>query len=244
MAAVTIAYDTMHYLVTFGGYLVNGREQWQCGLRYAPEPGVLPEDHNWEISLQEISTQDIWTAVKTVIQASTIGARWDTWTSLEFAKVAVIRLDGRYFIDPKEHRQQAKGTVNSAYASPPQLAVAASLSSGTKIGHANHGRFFLPCPSDWVGQVDPNSGQIVTASVNALRAALKTMLDTIGGEVSTVGIKTDLVIMSPKTPKSVHVTAPSHKKVTQLGIGYTVDTQRSRRRSLPDGITTWSTLDQ
>ena len=158
---MAVAYDVQHYLLTFGGNTVGGHEEWQCGLRWAPFSGDHPTNE-WESALNEISITDIYNAAKLFFGATTIGARWDTSTSLEFVKLAVLKTDGKYLLDPREHRQQTKGTVNAAYTTPPQLAVAVSLSSGTKIGHANHGRFYLPCPNDWVNNVEPSTGQVVT----------------------------------------------------------------------------------
>lgn len=238
---MAVEYDAKHFYVTFGGYTVAGHEQWQCGLRFAPTAGGY-SDSQLMSALDAISILDIYDDVKAAFQGAVAGVRQQSLTTLEFAKIALIDLDGTYVTDAKEHRAKAAGTVASTTSIPPQLAVAISFRSGTKIGHANHGRFYWPLPIDWVNSIEPSTGQITTTNVDALRGALKTMIEAIAGEVNTVQVPTDLAIFSPKTPKSVHVTAPSHKTVQAMGIGWTVDTQRSRRRSLPDGITTWSTL--
>lgn len=239
---MAVKYDSDHALLTFGGYTTGGHEQWQCGLRWASDLDPVTGQGAWKAALEHISISDIYAAIRTMWTPGAVGARWDSSTSLEFAKLALVDEDGKYFADPIEHRAKAAGSVNAAYTTPPQLAVVVSLSSGTKIGHANHGRMFLPCPVDWVNNVDPASGMVVSANINALRASVKTMIEAVAGEISTVEVPTSLAIFSPVTPKSVHVTEPSHKTVTRIGIGATVDTQRSRRRSLGDGITTWSTV--
>jgi hypothetical protein len=241
-AVVTMAveYDQDHFLLSFGGYSVAGHEQWQCGLRF-DGPGVVP-DEVAKAGFDAVGLQDIYDDVKAVIQTGALGCRYDTHTSLEFVKLAWINIDGTYKTDAREHRQVAKGVLNASMTSPPQLAVACSLWSGTKIGHANRGRFFMPMPNEWAAMIEPSSGMVVAAQVDTFRASLKTMLEAIKGEVATVQVPAQLSIFSPKTPKSVGVVTPSHKHVAQLGVGRTIDTQRSRRRSLPDGITTWSTL--
>lgn len=239
---MAIAYDSDHYLVTFGGNLVGGHETWQCGLRFAAAAGEVPTVPEWELALNDISASDIYTAVRALWIGATAGARWDTKSTIEFAKVAVISITGHYLIDPKEHRATTTGTLNATNTIPPQLAVAVSFRSGTKIGRANHGRIYLPAPTDWATGVDSTTGKLPTAYVDALRAATKTMIEAVAGEVSTVGISTDFAIFSPRTPSSVGTWLPSHKKVQDLGIGAVVDTQRSRRRNLPDTIVTWSPI--
>jgi len=231
-------YDDDHFLLTFGGYLVNGHESWQCGLRYAA-PGGLP-DSAFEAALGHISMTDIYTIARTWMQSATSGAAFDQWTTLEFVKLAFLGTNGAYKADPIEHRQKSAGTATPGNAQAPQLAVVVSLSSGTKIGHANHGRIFLPLPDKWATAVDPASGMVVAGYINALRTSTLTMLNGFHGEVSTVEAPTTLSIFSPRTPSSSAALVPQHKPVVQIGIGSAVDTQRSRRRSLPDGITTWA----
>jgi len=237
---MAVTYDEDHFLVTFGGYSVAGHEEWQCGLRF-DGPGAVP-DAVAEVGFNAVGLADIHTAVKAVIQTGLPGCRYDAHTSLEFVKLAWINVDGTYKVDSREYRLSSKGTLAASQTTPPQLSVACSLWSGTKIGHANRGRIFMPMPNEWATMIEPTSGMVVAAQVDTFRASIKKMLEDIKGEVATVEVPAQLSIFSPKTPKSVGVTAPSHKHVTSLGIGRTIDTQRSRRRSLPDGITTWSTL--
>ena len=240
---MAVEYDANHYLVTFGGYMVAGHEQWQCGLRFGNTTGVVsPTPAQLKAALEHISIQDIYSAVSLMFGSASFPLRYDKWTTLEYAKLAAIGKDGKYLYDPIEYRSLTKGFGDATYTTPPQLALVVSLWSGTRIGHANHGRYYLPCPSDFIFGIDPATGQVLTTYIDQFRAAQKTMLEKIGGEVSTVAVDMDLCIFSPKTSKSVHVTEPSHKKVEKIGIGYTIDTQRSRRRSLPDGVAVWSTV--
>jgi hypothetical protein len=236
---MAVQYDDEHFLLTFGGYLVGGHEQWQCGLRYAGPSGV--PDALWTAALSHIGIQDIWTIISVWMKTATSGAAFDPGTSLEFAKLAFIGTDGNYKADAIEYRAQQKGVAAQGNSSPPQLSVVVSLSSGSRIGNANHGRIYLPLPAGWALGIEVLTGKIIPAYVTALTNTTKTMLEAIHGEVSTVEVPTQLSIFSPKTPKSKPELVPSHKPVVRLGIGPTVDTQRSRRRSLPDGITTWST---
>lgn len=235
---MSTTYDDDHFLLTFGGYLVKGHESWQCGLRYAA-PGGTP-DAAYEAALGHISMVDIYTAARTWIQNATSGSQYDQWTSLEFVKLAFLGVNGRYKADPIEHRQTSWGTATPGNAQAPQLSVVFSLSSGTKIGNANHGRIFLPLPDKWATAIDPVSGMVVPSYINALRVSTLTMLEVFHGEVSTVEAPTQLCIFSPRTADSSASLVAQHKPVVQVGIGSAVDTQRSRRRSLPDGITSWT----
>lgn len=238
--AGTVEYDVNHFLLTFGGYLVGGHEQWQCGLRFTA-PGN-PISDLFKAALEHISITDIYDDIKPLISSGLSDTRYDQWTTLEFAKLAAIGKDGLYLDDPIEHRAVTKGLNVGSFTVPPQLALVISLATNTKIGFANHGRYFMPAPVDATFKVDPATGQVAASVINNVRGLHKTMLEAVTGEVSTAELPMHLAIMSPKTPKSVHVTAPSHKHVERMGIGWAVDTQRSRRRSLPDGITTWETL--
>jgi len=238
---MAVQYDQEHFLVTFGGNTVGGHEQWQCGLRFDGH-GALP-DVVVEAGFNAVSVEDIYHEVALLIQNGMSGARYDQHTSLEFAKLAWIKTDGNYKTDAREYRSHTVGQMTTTMTTPPQLAVAVSLWSGTKIGHANRGRFFLPMPNEWASAVDATSGMVYQAGVLALTGLVQPMLESIKGEVATVQVPAQLSIFSPKTPKSVAVLTPSHKHVTKMGIGRTIDTQRSRRRSLPEGITVWTDLD-
>lgn len=238
----TVEYSQNHFLLTFGGTQVNGREQWQCSMRFGnAAPLADPPPVTLAAAMTHISMDDIYAAVAAWFGHQGSPQRYDRYTTLEFVKVAAIGKDGKYLLDPIEKRQQLKGwlpTSTSCY--PPQLAVVVSLSSGSGIGFANHGRYFLPVPWDWMPPLEPHTGQIPVAWVDEQRGMQKTMIEAIAGEISTAENPTDLCIFSPLRSTSVKVTQPSHKKVEKIGIGFAIDTQRSRRRSLPDGIVTWS----
>jgi len=236
---MAVEYDDHHFLLTAGGHMVGGWEEWQCGLRYAG-PGGVPESL-YEQAMTHISLQDIHGLWSTFFSSTVAGIIYPNWTTLEFVKLAFIGKDGNYLTDAREHRAQIKGKGAGSYTHPPQLAVVASLSSGSRIGRANHGRIYLPAPLDFASNVDGLTGKCRATDVTSLQAAVKSLLEGIHGEVSTVEVPTQLSIFSPKTPKSTAALVPSHKPVAQIGIGPVVDTHRSRRTSLPDGVTTWLT---
>lgn len=234
---MAVEYDDHHFLLTAGGHMVGGWEEWQCGLRYAG-PGGTP-DNLYKSAMGHISMSDIHALWTTFFSSVAQGVIQSNWTTLEFVKLAFIGTNGNYVNDAIEYRAQVKGKGAGSYTFPPQLAVCASLSSGSRIGRANHGRIYLPAPQDFASNVDGLTGKCRATDVTALQTAVKTLLEGIHGEVSTVEVPTKLSIFSPKTPKSTPSLTPSHKDVKQVGIGPVVDTHRSRRTSLPDGVTTW-----
>lgn len=238
-----VQYDVNHWLLTWGGYMVGGHEQWQCSTKWSlVGPGADPLPPQFEVALTHISISDIYQDIKTWFVRASAPGRYDKHTSLEFAKLAAVGKDGKYLYDPIEYRLSTKGFFDQTNTTPPQLAVVVSLSSGSGVGYANHGRYFLPMPIEWAYGISPSTGMVDSTYNAQMVADQKTMLEAIAGEISTTELPTDLVIMSPLTNRSVKVTAPTHKKVVRIGVGGTVDTQRSRRRDLGDGVTNWASI--
>src|SRR6188768_1184357 len=99
--AGTVAYDTNHFLLTWGGYACGGHETWQCSLRYAPTiPSDLAVPPLFQEALTHISMSDIYNAAKLWMAHASANARYDQNTSLEYVKLAAIGKDGHYLFDP------------------------------------------------------------------------------------------------------------------------------------------------
>lgn len=109
---------------------------------------------------------------------------------------------------------------------PPQVALAATLTSARARGYASKGRMYLPAPT--VG-VDA-TGHMITGTAAALATGLKTFFDAVNAN-NTLGLYA--ILNSAAT-----VGVPSHSalqvRVTGIKVGNVYDTQRRRRNGLSE----------
>lgn len=227
-----MSYDSAHYYVTFGGGLLLGdTEKWQTGFRCRPDDGnpsnsaatLLAQLHN------SISVSDILADVTSVIKGSS--PQFPGPTTAEWAKVAVIGTDGNYAGDPILQGQTGQGGGGGTQATWPQLATCVSLWSGSNFGRANRGRMYWPAiasisPDSTTGQAGPKS------YFDSLATTIAAMMDAINGEVSTALVGTKPCIMSK-------IGTGAHQIIRKIGVGYVVDTMRSRREALDDSVKNW-----
>jgi len=227
-------YDTAHYYVTFGGgLLVSGTEKWQTGFRCRPNDSNSNNDAATLLSHlhNSISVSDILADVTSVLKNNS--HPFPGPTTVGWAKVAVINEAGDYAGDAKLQEQTPQGGGGGTQAGWPQLATCVSLWSGSNFGRANRGRMYWPClaslsPDNLTGQATPVS------YFNSLATSIAAMIDAINGEVSTVGLGTTPSIMSK-------IGAGESKPIERVGVGYVVDTIRSRREALDDTVKNWNT---
>jgi len=229
-----MVYDAAHYYVTFGGgLLVGGTEKWQTGFRCRPDNGNL---NNSEATLlsqlhNSISVSDILADVTAVIKNN--AHPFPGPTTVNWAKVAVINAEGDYAGDAVLQEQAPQGGGGGTQAGWPQLATCVSLWSGSNFGRANRGRMYWPCmaslsPDNATGQAGPKS------YFDTLATSITNMIDAINGEVSTVLVGTTPSIMSK-------IGAGESRPIERVGVGYVVDTIRSRREALDDVVKNWKT---
>jgi hypothetical protein len=231
-----MSFDRIHYYVTWGGGLISGREQWQTGFHCAP----LTTDYDlsaYQAAMKSISVEDIWkVAAKTINNSATYSLM--TYTnaqSVEWAKVALIGVNGRYVDEPLVWEQQQKGFGAIGTSDAPQITPVLSLWAGKTLGKANRGRMYLPCPYNWNNQLDNGTGQLPAANINQMVQQYSHVLSDINGEVSTQIVSTKPVIMSS-------LGAGYCNEVQKVGAGRVLDTQRSRRRNLDDAVQQWVSL--
>lgn len=217
-------YDQVHLYLTWGGTAPGG-ETWQCGARYSEKnPGI-----GLEATYFLWSIDDVAQAVNDWWAGTTILAPPDY--RLVFVKVALIGKDGLYKHEVREKLYVppvAPGTSTAQPLQPLQAALVVSLRSGDKLGVANFGRFYIPPPAQ--GRI-LNQGTIPTSVANNVRDKTKTMLKAIEGEFSTVEQAAELAIFHKTSVKSP---VPSHKPVKAIWVGDVLDTQRRRRRAVPE----------
>jgi hypothetical protein len=228
-----MSFDRISFYVTWGGGLLNGREQWQTGFHCSPlNTGVTLEAY--QAAMSHISVSDIWGIVSKAISDSGTYSLM-TFTnaqSVEWAKVALIGKDGRYADEPLVWEQQKKGFGAIGTSDAPQITPVLSLWAGKTLGRANRGRMYLPCPYNWNNQLDNNTGQLPTANINQMVTQYAKVIADVNGEVSTIDVPTRPVIMSSLGTGTTN-------EVMKVGAGRVLDTQRSRRRNLDDSVQQW-----
>lgn len=131
---------------------------------------------------------------------------------------------------------QAGGGGSSAL--PPQISLAATMTSQIQRGTAAKGRMYLPGINT---QVTSSTGKISSSVINTHATAFKTFLDAVNASSSVP----DSVVLVSKGNKvtdigtgEVHYVLPKNALVTGLRIGDVYDTQRRRRNAMAETYTT------
>jgi hypothetical protein len=225
-------YDRPHYLFSFGGTAVSGLEQWQTGLRFAPNEGRT-ETALLE-ALDQISVQDMFEDFAPIITNTDSLMSYPKTLVATFAKLAVIKPDGHYAGSPKLYEGHAPGAnpVNST--SVPQVAWVATLGTGHQFGMAQRGRMYWPCPISIPSTLDGVTGQVPQAHCDDFRDMIADAISQADGEVSTTLVPAFAAVMS----KSGGVSAPqapgTTNPVIEVSVGRILDTQRRRRGELQE----------
>lgn len=216
-------YDRRHFKVTLEGTNATDQDIWTTGWRIAPSPASEPIINYPAMAntlLQSVTgaAQTFWDALK---------GRIAPGTRLTSAKVAPVDEDGRY-IDNMDSviydwETPLRGTGSSAH--PPQVAVVASLTTGTRRGNATHGRMYLPMTAV------PISGQdftIPTSERQTIANAVKGLLNDSLGTIADASL--DPVVMS-------NIGSGTTRTITTVAVGSIADTQRRRRNRFTEQYT-------
>lgn len=145
---------------------------------------------------------------------------------LEYLKLNYINMAGHY-VDPNTHEY--------VYATPPhggstaaphpnQIALVVSLTTGLQRGYAHRGRFYSPMPTTTV-QSDGLIGTGPAGDIATAAAAFLTAVNDTPGLDNTSS--PNVCVMSKHGQGATHI-------VTGVEIGRALDTQRRRRRELPE----------
>jgi len=217
-------FDAPHLYVQWGGKLPGG-EQWSNGVRMAYTGFEMPET----IPAGLIS------GVGSAIQAlhTSTGTKISSGAKLSFIKFARIGVNGHYV--PNVPGVQANPQITTladiagsqTLVSGPanQQAIAVTLTTGYSTGVAKKGRFYLPMPVYYPQVTD---GLITATEANAIQDAAALWLTTVNASDPNYRV----AVFSRKDG------AATHRLVTGVWVGRVVDTQRRRRRSLPETYVT------
>ena len=205
-------YDSNHLYLQWGGKLPGG-EQWSCGLRlYGPSATAVAD---------AVSLSDDMVAPIRAFHVST-SSYICAPAKLSFVKLNAIGVDGKY-MSPSTNEQivaDVAGGGPSTPQHPNQVALAISLETGFTRGPAHSGRFYMPLPGFAVG----TDGLIAASDRDLVKGAATTLLTSINATNSTWKVG----VFSRK------VGVAGHRAVTSIAVGRVLDTQRRRRRSLPE----------
>jgi hypothetical protein len=198
---------------------VAGPEVWQCGVHYAPQvgmAGVGPTFHGFSMTDVAAAVQAFHTSATTYIASD---------VRLEWVKAAHLKTDGDYAGEPRVEAITPQVFGGGTFAPQVlQASIAVTLDSGTNLGRAKTGRFYLPCPAVPRGTGSPFIGDLNCTNI-ATNA--QTMLKAIAGELTQVEQAYFLAVMSK-------IGTGTTKAVTSIKVGNVIDTQRRRRNAITE----------
>ena len=220
-------FDREHGYIQWGGSLPGG-ETWSCGVRVAATEGIdvpnwLLLNAGWDYEALNQHYADVISAFHASPEAQ-ISAR----AVLEFVKFNGIGKDGRY-LEQLTHEVTFLGVDGGVGGAGPhpanQICMVVSLLTGFSRGPAHRGRFYLPMPAMAPGV----TGMVGEGERNVLSSRARDLIvdlsDVPGSDTAS---SPGVVVMSRK------LGAPTTRRVTGVAVGRVLDTQRRRRRSLPE----------
>jgi hypothetical protein len=171
-------------------------------------------------------------AVKTFHAAP--GVKIAASTKLTWVKLAAIAEDGKYRTGQTSVKESVFAGISGAGGNPGgfdatsqmpnQVALCITTTTAVARGYGHAGRFYLPTPQMFPGA----DGLISQGDADGAKAAVKTFIEAVA---DVPGVDSD----NSPTPvvMSQHGTGVTNK-ITGAKVGRVLDTQRRRRRSLPE----------
>lgn len=206
-------YSKAHHLLTIGGALGGGVERWSIGLRFGNDVNVPATQAMVNACVAPIST---W--FKAGDSAFSNSHRIDQ------VKLADIGTDGRY--PPGLDSFEAAGPLsiagtNVSVSLPYQCSLVVSLVTALPRGKGHIGRVYLP---PFASIANAGTSQILDTSQPQIANNFATMLRALRDTVSGLG---DPTVFGKTGTGTAHA-------ITAVRVGKVFDTQRRRRRSLPE----------
>lgn len=212
-------FDSPHLYVQWGGKL-PGNESWSNGVRMAYTGFEMPD----------VIPAGLITGVGAAIQALHVhqNIQISNGCKLSFIKIAQIKTDGHYVetlpggqVNPVETVVADLAGANASPIVPNQIALAVTLATGYTRGPAHKGRFYLPVPNLFPAAAD---GLLPASQANGVQDAASVWLTAMNASNPDFRV----AVFSRKAGN------PQHKLVTGIHVGRVLDTQRRRRRKLPE----------
>lgn len=217
-------YDRRHFRITLEGTNATDQDIWTTGWRIAPSPVSEPIVNYPQMAgrlLESVTgaAETFWSAMSNRIALG---------TALTSVKVAAVDRDGRYIdnVDSVVYDWETPlpGTSNVNF-HPPQVAVVASLTTGTRRGNATHGRMYLPLTAMPVNGFDFTID--VSRRQDVANAVVGLLDDSIG---AIADVSLDPVVMSNKGEGTT-------RTISAVAVGSILDTQRRRRNRFTEEYT-------
>lgn len=229
---MTAAYAHKIARVTISGTMFSAAEQWSTGFFMgSPTTDVT--------GVNAPAAQSIATAWTTFFNAA--GSKISNSYNTTQVKVAMLNEDGTTNLDEIDYYTYPAPIIggNTAAPLPPQITLAATLTSDNQRGLAAKGRMYLPGVNAALFAAE---GKIGIADTGTISTNLKTFFDAVNLGAGVPG----KVILASKGRKSqdtgtdgqpIYIGGVS-AWVTGLRVGNVYDTQRRRRNGL---VETYST---
>jgi hypothetical protein len=216
-------FDRAHTYLQWGGTL-PGNEQWTCGLRLAPPVAVAAEDLPTHEEMQALIEDTVGAIVTTYFSSANAGINANI--KLTFVKFNVIKTDGLYRdAATAEQVFTPLGGGVSGLPLPNQIALAISTCTAFTRGPAHRGRWYSPSPAT---SIDVTTGLISQAYADQVATAAWGYVTALNTALFDGGTGPQVAVMSRKD------LAPATRFVTSIEVGRVLDTQRRRRRSIPE----------
>jgi hypothetical protein len=223
------AYAHKFARVTISGTCLNGAEEWSTGFQMGSPTVDI-------VDVAAPGAENIGLAWETFFETAA-NAFSSSYKTVQ-VKVAAIETDGQTDTDMIDYYTYPTPISGGGTATllPPQITLAATLTSDNQRGLASKGRMYLPGINSAVQTTD---GHLLSSFVATLSNNFKTFLDAVNVASGTSG-KLILASKGHKVPDSdpVDYIAGRAAWVTGCRIGNVYDTQRRRRNGLVESYET------
>jgi hypothetical protein len=224
-----VAADYSHKFarVTISGTCFSAAEHWSTGLQ------VGWEDADYDDLVPGIA-QEFATKWQTFFQ--TANNKFSTAYAVTLVKVALINTNGTTDEENIDYYNYPGTVTGNGFDAnyPPQITLAATMTSDFQRGLAAKGRMYLP----GINKSIDNTGRLDSAFLETLNTGFKSFLDVINADtdipgeviIASKGHKTDTL---DENGQPVYVDG-RNAFVTGCRIGSVYDTQRRRRNELAE----------
>lgn len=231
MATHAAAYAHRVNKVTIAGTCFAGSEEWSTGFYL----GATDADAADPGSTTAAALAPLWTTFFTSAN-SKIASTYKT----TMIKVSQLETDGDVdldMIDIYDYPTAISG-ASAVAPMPPQISLAATLTSDTQRGLASKGRMYLPGINVTLSASDPH---VNSTDVNLIATQLKTFFDAVNADATVQGY----AVLASKGRKVTVLQDPANyfyeggvtTRVTGLRVGNVYDTQRRRRNGVSEAFT-------
>jgi len=152
---------------------------------------------------------------------------WADYSKLVTVKVAALDTDGEYIVAAGNPKLFDVGVIDQGTQDsvPPQCSIVISLRTVTTLGKGNYGRMYLP-HTRW--SYDDQTVTPVSSAVSTISTAAAAFINGVSSDVNAGITDAVLPVIMGQTGSG------TTKTITRVAVGSVVDTQRRRRRQLPE----------